>query len=78
MKAQYDYLILSYEAGTFYKEGSIRAEEAQEALNVYLRANEIELSDSFYVVKESDLQGPFIIKLNPTAVRPEEMVGVNK
>ena len=70
------FIVYAEEEGDLYRIGIGHGQDPIDALNSLLKMKEIDLEANLFVVKGENLEGPFIIKLNPSAVRPEQMVGV--
>lgn len=62
--------------GNFDKASVEYGNNPQDALDTYLAKAEFDPESNYFVVEETAFQGPFVIKLTPSAVRVEEMIGI--
>jgi hypothetical protein len=71
-----EYNIYGDDSEDLYFLGRIRGKDANDAINNLLKTRELELDVNLFAIKFTNLEGPFVIRLNPSAVLASEMVQV--
>jgi hypothetical protein len=71
-----EYNIYLEDAQDLYFMGAARGEDANDAINSLLKTKEIDLDANLFAVKVDGVEGPFVIRINPSAVLASEMVQV--